>query len=324
MEQTGQDAQANQFLTGMDDDGRVQIAARVGAVLTEEATPAADRRAAELLAHDLAKDAIERVRCALSEAIKNAGHLPRPLAMMLAHDVDSVACPFLEVTDVFSETDWQSLMLTISRNARISAARRRAMPGSLALSLAEVGDSVVAETLVENPAAPMNAAVCDTLLQRFESEIWVLDKMAEREDLFADIVTKLVLKVSAAARDKMAAAYQLEDFTAPVAAEAESAAVLKTVATMSRQELIAAAETLHAGQRLTPFLMLDALRDGQLAFLEAAISVISGRSIEHVRSVLERADSATVTGLLEKVGVPATMLDDFRTEIESLRATKKA
>jgi len=178
VEQSVQDTQANQFLTGMDDDDRVLIAARVGSVLSEDATSAADRRAAELLAHDLAKDAIERVRCALSDAIKNAIHLPRPLAMMIAHDVDSVACPFLEVTEVFSETDWQSLLLTISRNARISAARRASMPDSLALSLAETGDSVVAETLVENPATPMNAAVCDTLLRRFESEIWVLDKMA--------------------------------------------------------------------------------------------------------------------------------------------------
>lgn len=307
----------------MDDDGRVQIAGRVGSVLAEDATPVADRRAAELLAQDLAKDAIERVRSALSDAIKHASHLPRPLAMMLAHDVDSVACPFLEVTDVFSDTDWQSLILTISRNARISVARRASLPDSLALSLAEMGDSVVAETLVSNAATPMNVAVCDTLLQRFESEIWVLDKMAEREDLLADIVTRLVLKVSAAAQAKLAAAYQMEDFTAPVAAEAESAAVLKTVATLSRKDLVGAAETLHAGQRLTPFLLLDALRDGQLAFLEAALSVISSRSIEHVRSVLERADATTVAGLLETAGVPATMLDDFRTGIEAVRANKK-
>jgi uncharacterized protein (DUF2336 family) len=244
--------------------------------------------------------------------------------MMLAHDVDSVACPFLEVTDVFSETDWQSLILTISRNPRISVARRVSMPDSLALSLAEIGDSVVAETLVENASAPMNAAVCDTLLQRFESEIWVLDRVAAREDLLADVVTRLILKVSGAVRDKLAAAYQLDDFTAPVAAEADSAAMLKTVATMSRNELVAAAETLHAGRRLTPFLMLDALGDGQLGFLEAALSVISSRSIEHVRSVLERADAATVAGLLGKAAVPVTMLDDFRTEIETVRAAKKA
>ena len=126
--------------------------------------------------------------------------------MMLAHDVDSVACPFLEVTDVFTDADWQSLVLTISRNARITVAQRESMPEPLALSLAEIGDSVVGETLVENAATPMTALVCDTLLRRFDSEIWVLDKMAARDDLLAEVVTRLTLKVSATAREKLAAA----------------------------------------------------------------------------------------------------------------------
>ena len=310
-------------LAGLDEAARAHVAARVGAVLSEDSKPAADRRASELLAHDLARDAVERVRCALSDAIRHASYLPRPLAMMLAHDVDSVACPFLAVTDVFSDADWQSLILTISRNARVSVARRENMPESLALSLAEIGDSVVAETLVENVAAPMTAMVCDTLLQRFQSEIWVLDKMAAREDLLADVVKRLTLKVSAAARDKLAAVYQLEDFTSPVAAEAENTALLETFVSMSRKGLVAAAETLHSDGQLTPFLLLDALRGRHLAFLEAALSVISGRSIEHVRSVLERAGEATLDGLLRKIGVPESMLADFRVETEALRTAKK-
>jgi len=158
-------------LPGLDDAARALVAGRVGAVLSAETTSPADRLAAEMLAQDIARDVVEQVRYALSNAIRNTHHLPRPLAMMLAHDVDSVACPFLEVTEMFTEADWQSLILTISRNARITVARRENMPDSLALSLAEIGDSVVAETLVENAVAPMTAVVCDTLLQRFESEI---------------------------------------------------------------------------------------------------------------------------------------------------------
>ena len=310
-------------LAGLDEAARALVAARVGAVLCEEGTLPADRRASELLAQDLARDTIERVRCALSAAIRHAPHLPRPFAMMLAHDVDSVACPFLEVTDVFTDADWQSLVLTISRNARITVAQRESMPEPLALSLAEIGDSVVGETLVENAATPMTALVCDTLLRRFDSEIWVLDKMAARDDLLADVVTRLTLRVSAAAREKLAAAYGLADFTDPVADEAESAALLDTFSSLSRKGLIAAVETLHAEGRLTPFLLLDALRARHLAFLEAAISAISGRSIEHVCSVLERADTGTIDGLLGKAGVPETMLDDFRMEIDAVRACKK-
>lgn len=312
-----------ELLAGMDEAARIHVAQRVGSGLVGEPANAADRRAAELLAHSLAKDAIERVRSALSMAIRHADHLPRDLAMMLAHDVDSVSCPFLEVTDVFSDTDWRSLILTISRSALIAVARRDSMSDSLALSLAEMGDSVVAETLVENPKAPMGAAVCDVLLDRFTPEIWVLDKLAERGDLLGDIVVRLTARVSEAAREKLAATYGMDEFTAPVAAEAETAALLQTVKALSTKDLIAAAKTLRAEARLTPFLLLAALRDREKAFLEVALSVVSGRSLAHVRSVLGRADEATVRGLLDTVDVPATMQDEFWTEIEAMRAVQK-
>jgi len=307
----------------MDEGARIAVAQRVGSCLAVEDIAAADRKAAELLAQTLAADAIEQVRAALSIAIREAKHLPRELAMMLAHDVDSVACPFLEVTDVFSDADWQSLILTISRSGRIAVAKRKSLSEGLTLSLAELGDSVVAETLVENPNATMGAAVCDALLDRFASEIWVIDKLADRDDLLGDIVVKLTTRVSAAAREKLAATYKLDDFTAPVAAEAETAAILNSVKLLSAKDLLAAAETLHSEKRLTPSLLLAATREGQPAFFEVGLSVVSGRSLTHVRSVLERADENTVRGLFEKTGVPDYLMEEFWAEVEVLRRGKK-
>ena len=133
-----------------------------------------------MLARALIDDAIESVRSELSKAIAHAKHLPRDLALKLAHDVDAVACPFLEATEVFS---WQQLVLTISRGAQNAMARRSSMSEEIAGLLAEVGESMVAETLIENPSAPMTKPVCFTLMDRFASEIWVLDKLAHRDDL---------------------------------------------------------------------------------------------------------------------------------------------
>lgn len=311
-----------EHLRGMDDGARALVAKRVGQSLSETDTAAADRRAAELLAYNLARDAIDQVRLALSMAVRNAPHLPRDLALTIAHDVDAVACPFLEVTDVFSDAEWQSLILTISRSARIAVARRENISESLALTLAEMGDSVVAETLVENPEAPMAEAVCDVLLDRFTSEIWVIDKLADRDDLLGDIVVKLVTRVSAAARQKLAATYGLDDFIAPVVAEAETDAILHSVRTLSITDLIAAAETLHNDKRLTPSVLLAAARDGQSTFFEVGVSVVSGRSLPHVRSVLERADEKTVRSLFAKTGVPDYLMEEFWVEVEALRQRK--
>ena len=157
------------LLSGKDDDARIVIARRVGQCLSVDELPLAERRGAEALAGHLVRDAAERVRRELSEAVKGATHLSRDVALKIAHDVDSVACPFLSATEVFSDEDWRDLVLTVSRGARIAAACRTSMSEGLAIALAETGDTAVAQALVENTAAPMTKPVCNPLIERFES-----------------------------------------------------------------------------------------------------------------------------------------------------------
>lgn len=305
------------------EEARAQIAERTGSSLAHDDISEADRRAAELIARVLAEDAIERVRVELSKAIRHAEHLPRDLALKLAHDVDCVACPFLEVTEVFSEGDWQQLILTISRNARVAVARRSSITESIAESLAELGDSVVAETLVENPRAPMTAPVCHTLMDRFGSELWVLEKLAARDDLMTEIAVNLISRVSDSMREKLADTYRLRDFTEPLAAEAEVAAMLKTVKRASAEDLIEVVEALRAVGKLTPLLLQAALRERRLDFIEAALSVTASRSLEHVRSVIHRANLDAVAQLLKRARIPDVMHADFWNEIEAVRLSSR-
>lgn len=307
------------FITGKDEQACVQIAQRVGRHLCGDAISEADRRAAELLARALVDDAIETVRSELSKAIAHAKYLPRDLALKLAHDVDSVSCPFLEVTEVFSESDWQQLILTISRSARAAVARRTPMSEGIATSLAQVGDSIVTETLIENPAAPMTESICYTVMDRFSSEIWVLDKLAQRDDLITEIAVKLLTIVSAAACEKLASTYKLPDFTAPIAAEAETEAVFELIQKTPEQDLVAVAEEMQKNGKLTPMVVLRALQEKHVGFLEAALSVLAGKSLEHVRSVIRRAGLPEVKNLLSKAQIPESMFGDFWDEFDRFR-----
>ncbi len=311
--------ETHNLVNSQGEEARAQIAERTGSSLAHDDISETDRRAAELIARVLAEDAIERVRIELSKAIRHAEHLPRDLALKLAHDVDSVACPFLEVTDVFSEGDWQQLILTISRNAQVAVARRSSITESIAQSLAELGDNVVAETLVKNPRAPMTEPVCHTLMDRFASEGWVLELLAARDDLIAEIAVILTSRVSDSMREKLANTYRLRDFTEPLVAEAEISAILKTVKQASAEDLIETMEALRAAGKLTPLLLQAALRERRLGFIEAALSVTASRSLEHVRSVIHRAKLDAVAQLLKRARIPDVMHADFWHEIEAIR-----
>ena len=243
------DAGLHDLLDVKDESARSLIAGRVGQCLSIDDLPIAERRAAEALARELVCDAIERVRSELARAVRHATDLPRDIALKIAHDVDSIACPFLDVTDVFSESEWQKLVLTISRGARIAVARRSSLSEGLALALAQFGDSTVAQALVENPAAPTTEPVCNMLIDRFASVVEVLDKLAMRDGLCEAIAAKLIAKVSVAAREKLSTSYQRPEHTEPIAAEAAFAGVLQLIRETPGAGLPALAQALMDDQQ---------------------------------------------------------------------------
>lgn len=314
-----QQLNTDSLLKGKDEDARVLIAQRVGQSLTTEGLAQSDLRAAELLAQALLEDAIERVRCELSKAVRHAKHLPRNLALKIAHDVDSVSCPFLEVTEVFTDSDWQQLLLTISRGARVAVASRSQMSESMIRMLAELSDSVVAQTLIENPAAPMTEPVCDTLMDRFASETWVLDRLALRDDLVRDIAIKLTMQVSAAMQEKLASTYKLPGYTEPLADDVETGAVLQIIKKAPDKDLVEIAKTLKNEGKLKSALILKAMQEGETPFMEAGLSVQSERSLEHVRSVIMRAGPDAMTQLLTRANIPVEMHDEFQEAFLLLR-----
>lgn len=298
-------------LTGRDDTARSEIAQRVGQVLSGDDMSQADRVAAELVAWKLLDDAVERVRFALANAVKHAQHLPMRLALKIVHDVDSIACPFLETTEIFSDEDWAQLLLTISRGARIAVARRSSMTESIAKNLLQSGDAVVAEVLVENPAATMSDSVFQILMDRFSSQIWILDKLAMRDDLLTEIAVQLTLHVSAAAREKLSKCYNIPDQADRLSIETEQNAIFELVKNASDGELVTIARTLNKERKLTPRFLLSALEEDQNAFFEVALSVLGGGRLGDVQGVMRTRRRDAVLPLLEKSGIPQPMRNAF-------------
>jgi len=307
------------LLDGQDENARISIAERVGERLSTSDIPPAERQAAEALARQLAADAIERVRTALSVAVATATTLPRDIALKIAHDVDSVACPFLEITEVFSEADWEQLILTISRGAAVAIARRAKMPESLALTLARFGDSIVAEAFVENEAAPMTRPVCDTLIERFESATWVLDKLAQRDDLLVEIAARLTTMVSARAREKLERQYSLSEEAGRIASRAEKEAILQLARETPVLHLPALVRQLNQERRLSHGVLLKALREDMLEFFAAALAETTRTPLRTVKPLILRGAAGDVLALFRKARLPAGRLDDYWTALTDTR-----
>ena len=311
------------LLSGKSDDERAAIARRVGVCLSVDELPLAERRGAEALAGFLVRDATERVRRELSEAVTNAPHLSRDVAMKIAHDIDSIACPFLTVTDIFSDDDWRDLVLTISRGAKIAAACRTSMSEGLAIALAETGDTAVAQALVENIAAPMTKPVCNPLIERFETSPWIIDKLAERDDLMSEIAAKLITRVSAAARDKLIETYNLPEQGTAITAEAESAALLQLIREVPASRMVSLAQQLQRENKLTYSLLVMTLHDGSIGFFEIGLSLISGARLETIRAAIHHGSDGALTAMLSHAAIPQNHYSEIWEALQWLRGRLK-
>lgn len=302
---------AESLLTHHDETTRLAIAQRVGQRLSDDSVTEADRRAAEELAAALARDALDRVREALAVSVRNADHLPRAVALRIAHDIDSVACPFLEFTQVFSESDWEQLVLTLSRSSLVAVARRSSMTEQLAASLATVGDAEVATTLVRNKAAPMTPPVCLPLLDRFEPLSDVLEVMAERDDLVEDVALRLTTMVSEVARAKMRRLYDIPEQTVLLSAEAEAGSLVALVRKTKPDRMEALVRSMRKAGKLSDIFLLRAARERLSDFLPAAIAERTGRPVEAVAKILSRGSSKEVASLLREARVTPSIYEEF-------------
>lgn len=294
---------------------RKEIAERAAVCLSRRKSEV-ERLAAEALARRLADDAVLMVREALAQAVRHNPFLPKDVAKRIAHDVESVAAPFLEATEVFSEDELQALALTVREYARAAMARRRRVSAPLADTLADLGGVDTARSLASNAGAELGAATLRALFHRFPEEDTLLEALAGRSELPLDVVESLLSRVSEAAREKLVDTYGLPDHTEPLVPDSFLRAMLRTIARTPAQEVARYARELHERGELAPVLVLRALQRGHLQFFEAAMAARANIPLENARR-LTRAGGPTATAKLsQKAGIPAYLREDYRLAVE--------
>lgn len=300
---------------------RCRVAAVLGGMF-DPSTQVADVRAAEHLALALAEDAIEKVRRALVEGVKHSRFLPKHIAKKLAHDVDSVSVPFLEVTDVFSDEDLAALAITISEAARAAVARRRSVSAGLSDQLAGIGGQETLVSLLENPGADIAPNAFRRMCERSMGRGRLLEAMVERGGLPLDVAEHLFLRVSRAASSRLAQDYDMRDFTEPVVAEARTQVILDHVSNAPSPSLDRFVRELDQRHELCPLLILEALDRGHIRFFEQAMSVRADIPLDNVQKLMRFGGAEATAKLSHKANIPHWLRERYQASVA--RAVSKA
>lgn len=307
-------------------ENRAATAEKVGEFYADGEPSEAEKAIAQDIFRAMVRDAEVRVREALAQTLKESPDLPSDVARTLAADVDSVALPVIEYSQVLTDEDLIEIAASQKPERQMAVARRNRVSADVADVLAESDNEQVVSTLVANDGAEIREPTYDRLLDKFADSDVVKEPMVKRSHLPLSVAERLVNLVSDNLREHLVAHHDLSSAVASdlLLESRERATVTLLTPGAQAPDVLKLVEQLHAGGRLTPTLIIRALCMGDLIFFEAALAKRAGIPAANAYTLVHDRGEMGLARLFEKADMPSALLKIARigvTTAEELRLT---
>ena len=233
----------------------------------------------------LIHDVEMRVRQALAERMAPEAGAPRELIAALANDQIEVAHPILTQSTVLQDIELIEIIEHRTLGHQLAIAMRESVSEAVSDALIETGNVDVIKTLLENDNADISGKAMEYLVEQSEKIDDIQTPLVKRDDLGADLAKRMYWWVSAALRKHIVEHYEideadLDDKIQDAIYDILGAAAAEEPPTRKSQEL---AENLKKADAITPPLLIQTLRQGEVALFEDLLSQLTGLRTRLIR-----------------------------------------
>jgi uncharacterized protein (DUF2336 family) len=274
-----------------------------------------ERKLAEDIFRVMVKDAEVRVRAALSRQLKENQLVPHDVAVALARDVDEVALPMLQFSEVLSDTDLIEIVRSQTEGKAEAVARRTHVSAAVSDALVDTHNEHVVATLVSNRGAELSEATLHKVVDEYANVDAIGQPLAERSDLPVTIIEQLMTKVSENIRSFLVHRQDLSPEQADaLLVQAREMAVLGL--SESDSDATKLVDHLYNNGRLTPSIVLRAVCTGDMTFFEIAMAKLAKIKVENARTLIHDAGKRGFDALYEKTSLPPVFKTAMRAAID--------
>ena len=282
-----------------------------------------ERRLAEEIFRIMARDVEVQVREALSLHLKECPLIPHDIALSLAKDVDSVAIPVIEFSQVLTEDDLVEIINASDAAKQSAVARRETVSERVSDALVDTRNEDVVATLMDNAGAEISDRSFEKTIDHFGESEKVNEHMAYRAKLPIGIAERLVTMVSDKLKDHLATHHELSSgVTTDLILGMRERATLSLVRSGAQsgdvEELV---RQLHENSRLTPSIILRALCMGDMAFFEAALARRAGVTVVNARLLIYDEGKLGLSSIYKKALLPNALLPAVKMAVEVAEET---
>jgi uncharacterized protein (DUF2336 family) len=283
-------------------EAREDIAHKVGKILAKQAN-GPDKEAALELARVLVEDVAVSVREALSHELRTCNFLPKEILRTLASDIEQVSLPFLVASQAMDDEFLEEIILNSGGKAQEAVAGRDGLSEAIGFAISDIGSQDAVETLVGNGTADVSKRSCDRVVDRFPQERSLMEKLASRADLPAEIVERIIFKVSKRYGEYMTEKFELStDYASYLVSLANRQVFSRTLEMSPQQEVANYLTQLHSIKGLSSDILLNYLQNGNVRLFTAALSVLLNKPYEAIEVRVAQGDKKVLARLLEAAG----------------------
>ena len=265
------------------------MAAKVASEFEAERLSPEERAIAEGIFDILLKDAEVRVREALSENLKGSCNLSHKVAARLARDVDTVALPMLQCSQVLSDEDLIEIVRGHGAAKQEAIAQRPVVSGTVADALIDTGNEKAVTELMTNRGAELDEERLDRVVQEYDASETVATALTHRPDLPAAVSEQLMNVVTQHLQNYLVVHHSLPaNMVRNLLVQARERATvgLLSQGCSSEAELQDLIDQMHSNGRLSPSVVLEALSTGDIMFFEMAMARLANIPIENARALI--------------------------------------
>ncbi len=299
---------------------RVEMAAKIGADFGQGVLTDSERKLAEDIFRVMVKDAEVRVRQALALTLKESPSVPKDVALSLANDVDSVALPILQFSEVLSDEDLIEIVRSQGPAKQVAIAKRETVSESVSGALVEGHNEEAITTLVANDGAEISESSLQSVVSEFGATEGMQNVLVHRAKLPVTVSERLVTMVSENLRGELAKRHALpDDMATDLILQARERAVVTLSADSDGHELERLIAQLHKHGRLTPSLILRALCMGDISFFEGSIAELLQVSLINAQQLIHDPGGLGLNAAYQKAGLPAEQFPAVQAAIDVVR-----
>lgn len=306
------------LVRGRDNETRARVTHKICRQIEAKRLTEEDRTAAEEIIRIMASDVTEMVRRALAVTLRNSPKLPKDVAAKLVNDVDSIALPVIAESPVLTDDDLMQVLETNAPERQKAVAKRPQVSERISDAIVQTADADVVTTLTRNPGARMVESTLVHALDRFQNNTDLADAMATRPILPVHVTERLVDLVSDTMRDHLVNAHELSpDVALDIAIGTRERATIDLIEQAGRaSDMGAFVGHLIKNGRLTPSLILRALCQGHVKFLEWSMAELAGLPHHRAWLMVHDAGPLGLRTLYERASLPPRLFPAFRIAVD--------